>query len=112
MTTLTLELQKQKQPVKDKLPEGWHYTEKYGEIFVSPGGIAWVVKEMPNHELKSVPVPAKPEDIIKTPATDRVKHAAAERKRYQARLTVRKASNFGTGKAEGGKQGVLEVLKQ
>ena len=27
-----------------KLPEGWHSTERYGDIFVSPSGRAWGVK--------------------------------------------------------------------
>ena len=42
--------------IRDKLSEGWHHTERYGEVFVSPGGIAWVVREVAGGELKSVPL--------------------------------------------------------
>jgi len=104
MTTVTLEIQK-------KLPEGWHNTEKYGEVFVSPGGTAWVVKEMPNHELKSVAVPMTPQDIIKTSAIDRVKRALVQRRRYKARLSVRKSPPCGLSEVKGNTQGIAEGTK-
>lgn len=100
MTTL-------EKPAIKKLPEGYHFTEKYGEIFVSPGGIAWVTREMPNHELKSVSVPVKPTDIVKTPAVDRLKHAkAVQRSRIRAR-GLTQPSIFGSGKGKDSKQGTL-----
>ena len=72
-----------------KLPEGWHLTEKYGDVFVAPGGSVWVVQQNGQH-LINVTVTLNPSDIIKTPAIDRVKHALVERRRYNLALAVRK----------------------
>jgi hypothetical protein len=72
-----------------KLPEGWHHTEKYGDVFVAPGGSVWVVQQNGQH-LINVTVTLNPSDIIKTPAIDRVKHALVERRRYNLALAVRK----------------------
>jgi hypothetical protein len=95
-----------KSPSESKLPEGWHNTSRHGEVYVSPGGTAWVVRQVGNG-LKSVSVHVTPADIVKTPSVERVKHATAARKRYQVRVSARKAPNFGTGNGEGTKQGVL-----
>ena len=46
-----------------KLPEGWHFTERYGYVFVSPGGIAWVVERQGN-KLESVSGCLTKDDII------------------------------------------------
>jgi hypothetical protein len=46
-----------------KLPEGWHFTEKYGYVFVSPGGIAWLVERQGN-KLESVSGSLTKDDII------------------------------------------------
>lgn len=83
-----------------KLPEGWHHTEKYGDVFVAPGGSAWVVQQNGEH-LINVTVMLNPSDIIKTPAIDRVKHAFVERRRYNLALAVRKQSDLPLSEAEG-----------
>lgn len=68
-----------------KLPEGWHKTEKFGDVYISAAGIAWTTKREGNI-LKSVQVDISPADIIKNTAADRVKIARRQRK-YRARVT-------------------------
>ena len=46
-----------------KLSEGWHSTEKYGEVFVSPGGIAWAV-QLVGDKFENVSVKLSANDII------------------------------------------------
>ena len=69
-----------------KLTEGWHNTESYGEVYVSPGGIAWVVQQI-GDELASVSVPLAKEDIIREDsATRRIK---TEQKKKQPSYIAR-----------------------
>jgi hypothetical protein len=63
-----------------RLPEGWHNTESYGEVFVSPGGIAWVVQIF-DDQLCSVSVPLSKKDIIGKSAVER--RAAVIKKQVQ-----------------------------
>lgn len=67
------------------LREGWHNTEKYGEVYVSPGGIAWVVQRI-GDRLQSIAVKLAPSDIVKTTAVDRMKRNLADRRRYKLRV--------------------------
>jgi len=67
-------------PTERRLPEGWHHTERYGEVYVSPGGVDWVVRQVGN-ELKSVSVHVTPADIVKTPATELRKAAILRQSR-------------------------------
>jgi len=60
-----------------KLPEGWHHTEKYGDVFVAPGGSAWVVRQN-GERLVNVMVSINPADIVKTPLLERRKQAIAK----------------------------------
>jgi hypothetical protein len=46
-----------------KLPEGWHDTEKYGPVFVSPSGTAWAV-QLVGDKFKNVIVDVSPRDFI------------------------------------------------
>jgi hypothetical protein len=46
-----------------KLPEGWHFTEKHGYVFVSPGGSAWVVERQGN-KLESVSGSLTKDDLM------------------------------------------------
>ena len=71
-------------PLPARLSEGWHHTERWGEVFVAPGGSAWVVQRS-GQRLINVTVPLNHSDIIKTPAIDRVRHAQFMR-RYRERL--------------------------
>ena len=87
-------------PLPARLSEGWHHTERWGEVFVAPGGSAWVVQQSGQH-LINVTVTLNPSDIIKTPAIDRVKHALVERRRYNLALAVRKQSDLPLSEAEG-----------
>jgi len=65
--------------------EGWHNTERYGLVFLSPGGIAWTVRRQ-GDRLANVPVKLAPGDLIKKTATEKVK-ANAYLKRYRANLS-------------------------
>ncbi len=66
---------------KAALKEGWINTERYGEVFVSPGGIAWAVQRN-GDRLDSVSIKITKEDITEKPSAERMKHATAEKKRY------------------------------
>ncbi len=60
--------------VSTKLPEGWHFTKKYGEVYISPNGTAWTI-QLSENQLKSIPVNITSSDIIKSTAIDKVKQA-------------------------------------
>ena len=61
-----------------RLAPGWHHTDKFGDIFISPDGSAWIVQQS-GDRLTNVMVNLNPTDIIKTAAIDKVKHAQAMR---------------------------------
>jgi hypothetical protein len=83
-----------------KLPEGWHHTERWGEVFVTPGGSAWVVQHS-NDRLINVTVIINLSDIIKTPAIDRVKHAQAMRHyRKNTKVSITQTANLPLSEAE------------
>jgi len=56
---------------------GWHLTDKFGDIFVSPNGSAWAVQQSGQH-LINVTVKLDPTDIVKTPLLERRKQAIAK----------------------------------
>lgn len=68
---------------------GWHHTDKFGDIFVSPDGIAWAVQQN-GDRLVNVAVNLNSDDIVQRPAIERVKRASAERRRYNLALAARK----------------------
>ena len=72
-----------------KLPEGWHDTEKYGPVFVSPGGIAWAV-QLVGSKFENIAVKITKKDITGKPSAERIKHAAAEKRRYNLAKSSRK----------------------
>ena len=68
-----------------KLPEGWVNTEKYGEVFVNPGGIAWTIQR-DGDELVSVSVQITKEDITQKPSADRIKRNLSDRQRRKSKV--------------------------
>lgn len=87
-------------PLAARLSEGWHNTEKYGEVFVAPGGSAWIVQQS-GQRLINVTVTLKQSDIIKTPAIDRMKHAQAMRRYRNTRVSITQTANLPLSEAEG-----------
>jgi hypothetical protein len=61
-------------PAAAQLKEGWYNTEKYGYVFISPGGVCWVVQRI-GEKLESVAVKITKDDIIQKPSAERVKNA-------------------------------------
>ena len=57
---------------------GWHLTDKFGDIFVSPGGSAWAVQQK-GDRLINITVKLNPTDVVKKPAIERIKHAQTMR---------------------------------
>ena len=82
-----------------RLTPGWHHTDKFGDIFVSPGGSAWAVQQS-GDRLINVAVNLNFADVVQRPAAERVKRASAERRRYNLALTARKQPNFALSKVE------------
>jgi hypothetical protein len=72
-----------------RLTSGWHHTDKFGDIFVSPDGIAWAVQQS-GDRLVNIAVNLNSDDIVQRPAIERVKRASAERRRYNLALAARK----------------------
>ena len=52
--------------------------DKYGDIFVSPGGRAWAVQQK-GDRLINITVKLNPTDVVKKPAIERIKHAQTMR---------------------------------
>ena len=95
-----------------KLPEGWHNTERFGEVFVSPGGIPWVVQRNGN-KLVSVSVPLAKEDIIQKPSAERVKNARRLSVwRNRSRVTVTKPPILTPSVVSKANDGVNEVNRK
>ena len=63
-----------------RLPEGWHDTEKYGPVFVSPSGTAWGVKII-GTRLENVVVNVSPRDFIGKTAIEKRKQAIVKQTR-------------------------------
>ena len=105
MTTSTLvntiqELGPLPSPLLARLSEGWHHTERWGEVFVAPGGSAWVIQQN-GDRLTSVSVTLDPSDIIKTPLLERRKQAITKQS-YRKRQSERtQTANFQLSEAEG-----------
>ena len=68
----TTEQEQRPLPLASRLSEGWHNTEKYGEVFVAPGGNAWLVQKR-GDRLINVAVTLNQSNIIKTPLLERRK---------------------------------------
>jgi hypothetical protein len=62
----------------NKLPEGWHDTSNYGQVFVTPDGSAWKVHIF-SYAVMSFKVPVTKDDIMHTSAIDKMKQAQAMR---------------------------------
>ncbi len=77
----------------NKLPEGWHNTEKYGQVFITPDGSAWTIKSV-NNQLQSTQVNISQSDIISTTAIDRTKHNQRMRIYRKSKAPVISPSNL------------------
>jgi hypothetical protein len=83
-----------------QLAAGWHLTDKFGDVFVSPDGSVWAVQQS-GDRLINVAVKLDSSDIIKTPSIDRVKHAQAVRHYRKTRVTVTRMPDLPLSEAEG-----------
>ena len=61
-----------------RLTRGWHLTDKFGDIFVSPGGSAWAVQQK-GDRLINITVKLNPTNVVRTPLLERRKQAIAKR---------------------------------
>ena len=68
---------------RGKLSEGWHDTEKYGPIFVSPSGKAWGVQII-GTKLENVIVDVSVRDFIGPSAIEKRKESARKAARRQS----------------------------
>jgi hypothetical protein len=94
-----------------RLPAGWVNTEKYGEVYVSPGGIAWVVQRQGN-KLESVSVKITKDDIIGKNATEKRKDAIQKAARRTMSKVLRTTPPIlTTGGAGKGNQRVVGMDK-
>ena len=91
------ELQNQ-QLTSRKLPEGWVNTEKYGDVYISLGGVAWVVQRI-GDELASVAVKITREDIIEKSSAERTKSARYLKEWRKSKGILSKRSILTVGKA-------------
>jgi hypothetical protein len=92
------------------LPEGWHNTEKYGDVFISSGGIAWVVQRI-GGKLESVAVKISKNEIIGKTAIEKRADAIRRQTRWAKSKGPRtKALNLTPSAAEAVNGKVLEVV--
>ena len=82
-----------------RLTRGWHLTDKFGDIFVSPDGSAWAVQQS-GQRFINVKVNLDPSDIVKTPAMERVKHAQTMRRYRKTKATITSMPNLALSEAE------------
>ena len=66
-----------------KLTEGWVNTEKYGPVFVSPGGIAWAVQRNGNR-LDNIAVKLTKVDVVGKSAIEKRQDAIKKAVRRQS----------------------------
>ena len=93
-----------------KLPEGWHNTEKYGDVFISSGGIAWVVQRISN-KLESVAIKISKDEIIGKTAIEKRTDAIRRQTRWaKSKVSRTKAANLTPSAAEVVSGKVLEVV--
>ena len=94
---------------RNEISEGWHLTEKYGDVFVSPSGKVWSVKQI-GDKLENVIVEISAEDLIQKPSAERMKHAAAEKRRYNLAKLSRKQPLQPLHKVSTSTDGVTDAL--
>ena len=93
-----------------KLPEGWHNTEKHGDVFISLGGIGWVVQRI-GGKLESVAVKISKDEIIgKTAIEKRTDAIRRKTRRTKSKVSRTKAPNLTLCAAEVVNGKVLEVV--
>ena len=90
-----------------KLPEGWHNTEKHGDVFISLGGIGWVVQRI-GGKLESVAVKISKDEIIGKTAIE--KRTDVIRRQTKSKVSQTKAPNLTLCAAEVVNGKVLEVV--
>ena len=91
-----------------KLPEGWHNTEKHGDVFTSPGGIGWVVQRA-GGKLGSVAGKISKDEIIGKTSIE--KRMDAIRRQTKSKVPRTKAPNLTPSAAEVANEKVLEMVK-
>ena len=74
-------------------PTGWHHTNKFGDVFVSPDGSAWAVQQS-GQRLINVTVRLDPSEISKTTAIERVKHAQMMRRYRKTKVPITQMPNL------------------
>ena len=92
-----------------KLPEGWRNTEKHGDVFISPGGIGWVVQRI-GGKLESVAVKISKDEIIGKTAIEKRTDAIRRQTRGKSKVSRTKAPNLTLCAAEVVNGKVLEVV--
>ena len=92
-----------------KLPEAWHNTEKHSDVFISPGGIGWVVQRI-GGKLESVAVKISKDEIIgKTAFEKRTDAICRQTKGAKSKVSRTKAPNLTLCAAEVVNGKVFEV---
>jgi len=107
-----IENQRTPLPIRsEKLPEGWHNTEKYGEVYVSPGGIAWVVQRH-GDKLESVSAPLTKDDISsKTAVEKRAEALQKKMRRAKTKVLRTTAASLAVSAVSKAIGGLIEVGK-
>ena len=94
-----------------KLPEGWRNTEKHGDVFISPGGIGWVVQRI-GGKLESVAVNISKDEIIGKTAIEKRTDAIRRQTRCaKSKVSRTKAPGLTPSSAEKVDGKVSEVVK-
>ena len=89
---------------------GWHLTDKFGDIFVSPNGSAWAVQQS-GQRFINVKVNLDPSDIVKTPAMERVKHAQTMRCYRKMKASITPKPNLPLSEVYGINTNQVEIEK-
>ena len=79
-----------------KLPEGWINTEKYGPVFVSPGGISWSIHRS-GTRLDNIAIKLSTGDVIEKSAEAKLKHARAVAQWRKSKVAITKAAILTAG---------------
>ena len=79
-----------------KPPEGWINTEKYGPVFVSPGGISWSIQRS-GTRLDNIAIKLSTGDVIEKSAEAKLKHARAVAQWRKSKVAITKAAILTAG---------------
>ena len=79
-----------------KPPDGWINTEKYGPVFVSPGGISWSIHRS-GTRLDNIAIKLSTGDVIEKSAEAKLKHARAVAQWRKSKVAITKAAILTAG---------------